>query len=170
MMILITGGPDSGKSAFAERLAAQCPEPVYYIATMRPCGEEGRRRIVKHRDMRKGKGFVLIEKHTDVGAVEIDAAGTVLLECMCNLTANEMFDVSGRVDKAAYDRTLKGMLTLAGRCENIIIVTTDYDRDDKTHDESTKRYIETLDRLKRALSAVSDKVYALADGEPVRLK
>lgn len=58
MMILITGGSGSGKSAYAEQtVLAQGAARRYYIATMRPWDEECRRRIARHRQMRADKGF-----------------------------------------------------------------------------------------------------------------
>ena len=61
MMILVTGGASSGKSAYAEQLACSLPGSRYYLAAMKPFGEEGARRIARHRALRAGKGFVTVE-------------------------------------------------------------------------------------------------------------
>ena len=63
MMVLVTGGASSGKSAFAEDLALRLPGPHYYFAAMKPYGEEAERRIARHRDLRAGKGFTTVECH-----------------------------------------------------------------------------------------------------------
>ena len=61
MLILVTGGSGSGKSEYAENTAVSLAEekglPLYYIAAMRPFGEEGRRRVERHRRLRAGKGL-----------------------------------------------------------------------------------------------------------------
>ena len=63
MMILVTGGSGSGKSAFAEdQVVAFGEAERIYIATMFPFDEESRKRVQRHQNMRKGKGF---EKKTD---------------------------------------------------------------------------------------------------------
>ena len=49
MLTLVTGGAASGKSEYAERLAAACDGPRVYIATMRPLDKESVARIEKHR-------------------------------------------------------------------------------------------------------------------------
>ena len=50
MMILVTGGSGSGKSAFAEDCVVSCGETErIYIATMYPFDEESRRRVQRHR-------------------------------------------------------------------------------------------------------------------------
>ena len=64
MMTLVTGGSGSGKSEYAERLAAAGGTPRIYVATMIPWDDEGRRRIEKHRAMRAGKGFETVECYT----------------------------------------------------------------------------------------------------------
>ena len=61
MMILVTGGASSGKSACAETLACMLPGTHFYLAAMKPFGEEGARRIARHRALRAGKGFATIE-------------------------------------------------------------------------------------------------------------
>ena len=59
-MILITGGSGSGKSAYGEKRILEAGEMTrYYIATMEVFGEEGRKKVERHREMRKEKGFVI---------------------------------------------------------------------------------------------------------------
>ena len=63
MFYIVTGGSASGKSEYAESLAISSDaRQRFYIATMKPWDEEGRRRIQKHRAMRAGKGFLTIEQ------------------------------------------------------------------------------------------------------------
>ena len=53
-LILVTGPSRSGKSRWAEHLAAQHPGPVLYLATGQPPGEDGSwaKRVADHRDRR----------------------------------------------------------------------------------------------------------------------
>ena len=77
MMILVTGGASSGKSAYAEQVACALPAPHFYLAAMKPFGEEGARRIARHRALRAGKGFITIECYDGLDAV----AGSVFEAC-----------------------------------------------------------------------------------------
>ena len=62
MMVLVTGGSGSGKSAYAENRVMQFGDGSrIYIATMFPFDEESHRRIARHRKMREGKGFTTKE-------------------------------------------------------------------------------------------------------------
>ena len=58
MLILVSGGSGSGKSAFAEDLiTASGLETKIYVATMQAWDAEGEARVARHRAMRAGKGF-----------------------------------------------------------------------------------------------------------------
>ena len=63
MLILVTGGSASGKSAYAESLCLTA-SPRVYLACMQPFGAEGAKRIERHRTMRKDKGFLTVERYT----------------------------------------------------------------------------------------------------------
>ena len=72
MMILVTGGSGSGKSAFAEDCVLALGEKKrIYIATMFPFDEESKKRVARHRNMRKGKGFETVECYAGLKNVRI---------------------------------------------------------------------------------------------------
>ncbi len=169
MKILLTGGSACGKSTFGEQLVSRIPGPRYYIATMRPYDEECLAKIARHRDMRADKGFETIEQHTDLTEILLPERGTALLECMCNLTANEMFDEEGN-QREVYDKILKSVDHLAKQCEHLIVVTNDVGSDCRTFDEGTMSYIRTLGRLNQALASKFDCVCELVCGIPLILK
>jgi adenosylcobinamide kinase/adenosylcobinamide-phosphate guanylyltransferase len=170
MKIILTGGAANGKSFYAEYLALKYPEPRFYIAAMRPYGPEGFQRIARHRAQRNGKGFHAIERYTGVDGVNIEPEGTVLLECLCNLLANEMFDGAGNIDPGAGSRVLSGVLSLSGRCANIIVVTNDVGAGGMDYGEGTKKYAGLLGRLNASVTAEFDEAYEMVAGIPVRLK
>ena len=63
--MMVTGGSGSGKSEFAESLVTGLADgPNLYIATMFPFDEECHKRIARHREMRKDKGFDTLECYT----------------------------------------------------------------------------------------------------------
>ena len=65
---LVIGAAASGKSAYAESLCLGHDGPRVYLATMEPFGEEGARRIARHRALREGKGFsTLARLHASFG-------------------------------------------------------------------------------------------------------
>lgn len=169
MMILLTGGSACGKSSYAEKLCTQLPMPRYYIAAMRPYGEGGMEKVERHREMRRGKGFETFERYTELESLELPERGTVLLECICNLTANEMFDDEGNYTDP-FDRVIAGVKALRAQCNDLIVVTNDVGTDNASYDASTQAYIEVLGRINAALAAEADAVYELVCGIPLVLK
>ncbi len=96
MFTLVIGGAASGKSEYAEGLVlASSHFPRYYIATMEPFDEECRRRVEKHRRMRANKRFETVECYINLSSVRLPERGTVLLECVGNLAANELYSPRG---------------------------------------------------------------------------
>src|SRR5699024_8105972 len=101
MCTLVSGGAARGTREYAESCVLSCPcEVRYYIATMMPFDDECRARIAKHRAMRAGKGFETVECPLKLGFVGLPKRGTVLLECLGNLAANELYALDGAGDGA----------------------------------------------------------------------
>ena len=92
MILLVIGGSGSGKSAFAEARTAAFPaDKKYYIATMQAFDDEALAKIERHRKMRAHKGFETIECQRNLAGAGVSQGSDVLLECISNLVANEMF-------------------------------------------------------------------------------
>lgn len=166
MMILLTGGSGCGKSSYAESLCVRLPGPRYYIAAMRPFGDGSAQKIARHREMRRDKGFETIERYTDLASLRLPCRGTALLECVCNLTANEMFDESGAWTDP-FDRVIGGVEALCRQCDNVIVVTNDVGSDGRVYDEGTNAYVAALGRINAELAKQADAVYELVCGIPI---
>ena len=159
MITLMTGGSACGKSSYAESLAVRMNGPRYYLAAMQPYGEGGAEKIARHREMRRGKGFETIERYRDYASLALEnKGGTALLECICNLTANEMFDDAGKVSDP-YARVISGVEHVAAQCS-----------DAGVYSDETMRYVRALGRINIALAQMADNVYELVAGIPIVLK
>ncbi|MBR5381735.1 MAG: bifunctional adenosylcobinamide kinase/adenosylcobinamide-phosphate guanylyltransferase [Oscillospiraceae bacterium] len=169
MLILLTGGAACGKSAFAEKLTEKLPGPKYYIAAMEPFGEESLKKIARHREMRRARGFETIERYTDAAGLELPARGCALLECLCNLTANEMFSPDG-AGPEAENAVIRGLEALKRQCDTLIVVTNEVGSGYDTYGDRTPEYIETLGRINRRAAAMADAVAELVCGLPIMLK
>ena len=128
MMTLILGGSGSGKSAYAEDylLRAAGDKKKYYIATMQIRDAEMQAKVDRHHRLRQGKGFTTIEQSTELeqAVLQMEPAGAVLLECMSNLTANEMFSGEQPVDRqTVIKKILQGMEGLRKQADPLVIVT-----------------------------------------------
>lgn len=167
MLILVTGGSGSGKSEFAEGLVLQLhTKPYLYIATMYPFDDECHQRIARHRKMRAEKEFDTLECYT--GLKQADAAdyGTILLECMSNLTANEMYQENGAKDRCV-EEILEGIRSISDQCSHLVIVTNEIFSDGIDYDEETRRYQRYLGEINRRLAKLADLVVEVIYSIPV---
>ena len=170
MMHLVTGASASGKSAYAEDLLVLAKSAdKYYIATMRPWGEEGAARVKKHRAMREGKGFQTIEAFHTLDALRLPGKGSLMLECMSNLLANEQFELGG-TDEEILDRIQQGIQNLKEQTEDLIIVTNEIFSDGCRYDAETVRYIRLLGNLNIRMAEEADAVTEVVYGIPIRRK
>ena len=168
MTTLITGGSKCGKSSYAEKLIEGFGGRKIYIATMQPYGEEAFAAIARHREMRRGKGFVTVEKYTDIDEIEIPAGSTVLLECIGNLLANEMFRDGNIYDPS--DKIISGLRYISNLTKIFVIVTNQVGSDGIKYPEGTDRYISLIGKINSAAAEISDNVVECVYGIPVVLK
>ena len=182
MICLVLGHQNSGKSKLAERLAMETGDPKrYYLATMKICDEEGKKRVAKHRAMREGKDFVTIEKEYGIlevtSLIESPDEATVLLECVSNLVGNELYEDPSRPRTLLSDETgeafcegfagkiVSEIRSLSERVHHLILVSNSYPREAPGYDEQTRLYIHLLDLVNQQLIPIADRVYDLRSDE-----
>ena len=170
MMHLITGGSGSGKSAYAEaQILALNGECRVYLATMYPYDEESRQKIARHRKMRAEKNFTTVECYRDLEKTEIPEHADVLLECMSNLTANEMFWPEG-AGSDTEEQILRGVEWLRRKARNLVIVSNEIFSDGCEYDSGTKEYQRTLGKINCRLAELADRVTEVVYGIPLEVK
>ncbi len=170
MMILLTGGSACGKSAYGEKLAVLGPKPLYYIAAMQPYDDECLKKIARHRELRKNKGFETIERYTDVDTLILpETGGTALLECVCNLTANEMY-IHPDAPVDPVEKVVAGVENLHRQTDTLIVITNDVGSDNEAYSEETRQYIRGLGEINARAARMADRVYELVAGIPLPLK
>lgn len=171
MLILVTGGAASGKSAHAERLLCdRAPSSRLYLATMQPFGSAAQARIARHRALRQGKGFETVERPTNLAGLALaQHYDGILLEDLGNLLANEIFAPEGAGD-AAFGSVLAGIDHLQDCCETLVVVTDEIFSDGLDYPPETARYISHLAALNHALAARAEAVYESVCGILLPLK
>lgn len=172
MIGVIIGGSGSGKSEYAENkiveLSKQDGTDLLYVATMQPFGEETRQRIGRHQKMRKDKGFMTLERYVALEQLTIPQNTSVLLECMSNLAANEMFSEDGAKEHTE-EAILRGMEKLGREAKNLVIVTNNVFEDGDSYDSATKEYLRVLGRINCCISSYADQVIEVVHGIPLLL-
>ena len=196
MMVLVVGGSGSGKSSYAEKvtvsLAQESVKEItksentslsdfklnipkkYYLAMMQVFDDEGRKKVERHRNLRSGKGFFTIEQPTRIsGALEKmeDGDRTVLLECISNLTANEMFsEKKAMTEIQVTENVIRDIKMLKEQTNHLVVVSNNVFEDGITYDETTTKYIRAMGKINQKLAALADRVVEVVAGIPVTLK
>ena len=165
-LYLIIGGAASGKSGYAEQLAHEVSgknrEPLIYLATMQPSGEEAAERIAKHRRNRAGRGFRTMERTTGLAGLEVPEGACVLLEDMGNLLANEMFLPDGGGRQAVLD----GIRHIREQAGDLVIVSNEIFSDGEIYTGETRSYMEDLAGINCVLAEEADLVAEVICGIP----
>ncbi len=168
MFTVVIGGSGSGKSEYAEALACREAGIRYYVATMQPFDEEMHARIKRHQDMRKEKGFTTIECYRDLASLECAYADVILMECMSNLLANEMYGTEVmRSDQEILTAVFSGVEHIRRQCQSCIVVSNDVFSSGEQYDKETSRYQRLLGGINQKLAAEADRVREVVCGIPV---
>ena len=189
MLHIVYGGSASGKSSYAESFAMslQGAGRLLYIATMYPykwntteIDPETMQRIERHRAMRADKGFDTVECYRHVEHILAKRQDVLLLECMSNLLANEMYlepDSNAGSDMAetmspVSNKIVQALIDLSTRVQELVIVTNDVfsDGGSLTYDESTREYVKNLAEINCALAREAATVTEVVCGIPVIVK
>lgn len=166
---LILGGARSGKSALAERLAAESGLAVVYIATATAGDTEMAERIAHHQ-ARRPAGWGLVEEPLRLAAALQDAASPdrcLLVDCLTlwlnNLLAAEDKTLFRR-ERAALLETLP---TLPGR---VLLVSNEVGMGIVPLGELSRRFCDEAGRLHQDLAQICERVVFVAAGLPLILK
>ena len=167
---------------------------LFYIATMKIRDDEARRKVERHRNLRAKKNFITVEASDNLeNAVEFISSSLkvslrakrsnlikgasnsnayVLLECLSNLVANEMFLGNGEIVESEkvvrkIEAGLEKLFSVAG---DIVIVSNNVFDDGIEYDETTREYQKALAAVNIFAASRADKVSEIVAGIEVRVK
>ncbi|MDA0424601.1 bifunctional adenosylcobinamide kinase/adenosylcobinamide-phosphate guanylyltransferase [Stutzerimonas frequens] len=169
MLELILGGARSGKSRFAERLAADSGLAVTYIATSQPLDGEMTERIAHHRERRPAH-WALVEEPLQLARVLREQAAVnrcLLVDCLTLwLTNLLMLDDAMRLAEER-DALLECLDGLPGR---ILLVSNETGLGVVPLGELTRRYVDEAGWLHQAVAERAQRVTFMVAGLPMTLK
>jgi adenosylcobinamide kinase / adenosylcobinamide-phosphate guanylyltransferase len=169
MLELILGGARSGKSRFAERLAAESGLAVTYIATSQALDGEMSARIAHHRQRRPAH-WALVEEPLQLARVLREQAAPqrcLLVDCLTLwLTNLLMLEDAARLAEAR-DALLECLPELPGR---IILVSNETGLGVVPLGELTRRYVDEAGWLHQAVADRAQRVTFMVAGLPMTMK
>ncbi|MBR1829086.1 MAG: bifunctional adenosylcobinamide kinase/adenosylcobinamide-phosphate guanylyltransferase [Atopobiaceae bacterium] len=173
MRVLVVGGSGSGKSAYAEQLAARLSERRTYVATMRPEGREARARIDRHRLQRAGLGFDTVECPDSLApAFATDRGGVVLVDDLGNLVANALFLPDGTMTDPGevLERLYNEVKALARAYDHVVLVGNEVGAEGRYDHDSTNAWVRLIGALNCRIAATFDVVTEVVCGIPCQVK
>jgi adenosylcobinamide kinase/adenosylcobinamide-phosphate guanylyltransferase len=183
-LVLILGGARSGKSAYAERLAAELAGTageVLYVATAQALDAEMAERIARHRAGRPA-GWRTLEEPLDIGpaiAAGRSSAAVVLVDCVTLWLSNLLLsaphdetqgpnpDEAESRARAAVERLLA---THRAGTATTILVSNEVGMGLVPPYPLGRLYRDLLGRVNTWLATAADEVILLVAGLPLRLK
>jgi adenosylcobinamide kinase/adenosylcobinamide-phosphate guanylyltransferase len=173
-LTLILGGARSGKSAYAQRLAAERGNDVLYVATAEAGDDEMAARIAAHRAERPAH-WQTLEAPRQVGsAIRVVAgdAGVVLIDCLTLLASNVIVPLPEPVAaEAALIAEVDGLLAAyAASQAQWIVISNEVGLGLVPPFPLGRAYRDALGRANQRLAAVADEVLFMVAGLPMRVK
>ncbi|MEW6001278.1 MAG: bifunctional adenosylcobinamide kinase/adenosylcobinamide-phosphate guanylyltransferase [Nitrospirota bacterium] len=177
-IIFITGGARSGKSSFALQLAnnykgvhgGDCISSMRkaYIATAEALDEEMKERIEKHKRLR-GDNWVTYEepiKISDVLRTIEEKYCAVVIDCLTLWLSNLM--KAGLNIEAEIGHFISSLVT----CQStlIFIVSNEVGMGIVPENEMARRFRDMAGILNQRIAEVSDKVFLVVAGIPLKIK
>jgi adenosylcobinamide kinase / adenosylcobinamide-phosphate guanylyltransferase len=166
-IVLVIGGARSGKSAFAEGLAAKSGLSKVYVATGQAFDREMSDRIDLHK-ARRGPDWENVEDPFDLARVLKNAAGegrAVLVDCLTLWVTNLMLEQ--RDVDAEADALLELLPALAGQ---VIFVSSEVGLGIVPDNYMARAFRDHAGRLHQNIAAIADEVYFVAAGLPLKMK
>lgn len=182
-LIFISGGVRSGKSRFAEKLAAEIAAKtggqLHYIAAGVASDAEMNERILRHQCDREESGlnWKTWEKSTRLQ----ELAGTfthtdiILLDCLTTLLNNEFFSKDEQWMDHAFQREvmnniIDGIKQIAAKCHRLIVVSNEVLHDPPVDNELVFIYGKMLGQLHQQIVAKANQAFLVEAGIPILMK
>lgn len=181
-LTLITGGARSGKSSFAELLAAHPGLPVVYIATAQVYDEEMALRVKKHREQRPAD-WSLVEEPLAISSVlerYRNERVILLLDCvtlwLTNLLLSEYREepedsfTQDEKEQTILDQ-VRAVAHLAQEITpQVIMVTNEVGQGIVPNNPLSRTYRDLAGRANQILGRTASKVYSVVAGYPMEIK
>ncbi|MGY4100900.1 bifunctional adenosylcobinamide kinase/adenosylcobinamide-phosphate guanylyltransferase [Nocardia sp. R16R-3T] len=171
--ILVLGGARSGKSTFAEVLAAE-GGPVRYVATAipDPADLDFAERIARHRDRRPADWTVLESADPVTVLTAAAPAGTTLIDDIgtwltSRIDVREAWDAPPGTIAPDADALVAAVADYPGR---LVIVTAEVGMGVVPATRSGRLFRDEIGALNQRLARTCDEAFLIVAGLPLRLK
>lgn len=176
-LIFITGGARSGKSNFAEKIAANLGKSVAYLATAQPLDEEMAFRIKKHKEKRLNTWETYeepIEVRELVSRLGLEKE-VILIDCMTLLTSNLLLRKEDKVEDSKWQEEIileiEKLAKISFRVPaQVIIISNEVGMGLVPDNPLGRVYRDILGRANSIIADKADEVFMMVSGIPLKIK
>lgn len=169
-LTLVLGGVRSGKSRYAQQIAAKSPR-VTFIATARPSDPDMQARIERHRrDRPQGWRTLEVPLELDAAISSLSDAGRLaIIDCLTVYLANVMGKTGG--DKTAIRRSIDRLCAALKQTKSsIVLVSNEVGSGVHPPTALGRQYCDLLGELNQRVAALADNVVLMVAGIPCTIK
>ncbi|WCK53991.1 bifunctional adenosylcobinamide kinase/adenosylcobinamide-phosphate guanylyltransferase [Aneurinibacillus sp. Ricciae_BoGa-3] len=175
-LIVVTGGVRSGKSLFAEQLAASSSAPVLYVATGVVTDKEMAHRIERHR-LRRPDEWGTLETPDSLGTVQVFSSyHTVLIDCLSTWITNRLVDTpeaqirNAQVTQSILTDLREWLEAMKKYSGTVILVTSETGLGGIAMSRLGRWFQDVLGEANQLLAGQANEVYAVLSGIPLKIK
>lgn len=176
-IIFITGGARSGKSAFALKEASMISGKKVYLATAHALDDEMRQRIEEHR-RKRGDEWITYEEPLKIDDVIKKIEGkysVIVIDCLTLWLSNLMYsnlnikeEIESLVDvlKNSELRSLRKQ----GLNSELVIISNEVGMGIVPENELARKFRDFAGTMNQKIAEISDEVYMVVTGLPIKIK
>ncbi|MEN6324986.1 MAG: bifunctional adenosylcobinamide kinase/adenosylcobinamide-phosphate guanylyltransferase [Syntrophomonas sp.] len=172
-LVFVTGAARSGKSFFAEKMAAELEGKVIYIASCVPGDDEMRDRVARHQ-ARRPNYWQTIEEDLHPARVikELGESGHIfLLDCLTLLVSNLMLRPDAEPDEEQILEEISELARVSREsAAHVIIVSNEVGWGIVPGDPLSRLYRDIIGRANQKMASCADEAYITIAGIPIELK
>ena len=175
-LTFILGGARSGKSQYAQQLAAESGKRVLFVATAEAGDEEMTERIAAHRASRP-QAWETLEAPRQVGKaiLERNPSGLVLVDCLTLLASNVLGQFTEPFEQREYevalDEEIEGLLEVFRQTlAEWLVISNEVGLGVVPASAAGRLYRDALGRANQRLAQAADEVVLMVAGIAVKIK
>ena len=178
LLLFVTGGARSGKSAHAQRLAAATGRAVVYVATMEPRDAELALRVEAHRATRPAAWSTVEAPLDPAGALAAaDPAACLLIDCLSLWVANRFAplgeeplpEAAVRLERALGAEAARLAAAARAREGETIVVSNEAGSGVVPAWPLGRAWRDALGRVNQRVAAAADRAWLLVAGRALEL-
>ena len=163
----ITGGARSGKSHYAQQLAERWSSNPVYLATAHIWDEDFAARVRRHQADRDER-WTTIEEEKYLSRHHLEGK-TVMLDCVTLWLTNLFYNSNESID-AILEEAMQEWTRFVTQDIRLIAVSNELGMGIHPDNEIARKFADLQGWMNQYIAAMSDAVYLMIAGIPVRIK